>query len=141
MDYEAERLAELASREHIPPLPEPFGLDERPGNSLSAGDAWKTIKHQLSMLLDRPSYDIWLKDARLVGYECGTFWIGVPTAHAQDMLQHRYYRNIQRVFEGLINRPVNLVFEVSPPLQLHQRPLSASERDELQRLRTDGALV
>lgn len=144
-DYVAERIEELAAREFVPPLPQPVGWNERPGGGMTAGEIWKTAHHQLSLLFDRPSYDMWLRDARFIGFDASstTFTIGVPSAHAQEMLQHRYYRNVHRVIEGLGNTPLTLVFEVSAStsLDISQQPLSASERDELHRLRELRTLV
>ncbi len=75
-------------------------------------EVWKTSHHQLSLLFDRASFDMWLKNARLLAYENGVYRVSVPTAHAMDMLQYRYYRKIQRVFEGLQNTSVQIKFEV-----------------------------
>jgi len=40
--------------------------------------------------------------------------IRTTTAYAQNMLKHRYYRNVHRVIQGLSNVAVKLVFEVTP---------------------------
>lgn len=141
-DFDLLSIRELEAREHIPPLPEIVGLNDRPGGKgMTAGEIWSTTHHQLSVLFDRPSYDMWLKNAYLLGYQDTVFRIAVPSANAQDMLQHRYYRNVQRVFEGLSNIPVTLEFEVHLPLAPYQQPLSVSERDELHRLRESRALL
>lgn len=100
-----------------PDLPLPAPDPEAPGSHemvgrRTAGEVWTTAHHQMSLLFDRPSFDMWLKAAQLRGYSGGTFIVGVPTAHAVDMLQHRYYRKVQRVVEGLANQPVSLTFEV-----------------------------
>ncbi len=58
---------------------------------------------------------MWLKTAVLMKYEDGVYEIGVPTARAQDMLQHRYYRNVHRVIEGLQNEPIQIKFVVYVP--------------------------
>jgi hypothetical protein len=95
---------------------EPPGIHERVSSSMTAGEVWRTSHQQLSVLFDRPSFDMWLKEAQLRAYAAidgtCTFTVGVPTAQAVDMLQYRYYRKIQRVFEGLANQPVSITFEV-----------------------------
>lgn len=136
-DYDAERIAELEAREHIPPLSVPVGLDVKPSDSMTVAEIWQTANHQLSLLFDRPSFDMWLKDAHVLGYQDAVLRIGVSSARAQEMLQYRFYRNVQRVVEGLGNTPITLQFEVSPPPLPHQQPLSVSERDELHRLRAE----
>jgi len=84
-------------------------------NTVTPHEVWNTAHHQLSLLFDRPSFDMWLKNAVLMHYQDGVYEVGVPTAHAQDMLQHRYYRKVQRVFEGLQNEPVQIRFVVYVP--------------------------
>lgn len=140
-DYDAERIAELEAREHIPPLPEPVGLDEKPDGSMTVREIWLCAHDQMRLLFGHYEFETMLKDARLFSYEQGMFRIGVLTSHAQDMLQHRYYRSVQRIIEGLHNSPVNLVFEVCPSLNWNLRSLTASEIEELRRLRADRALV
>jgi hypothetical protein len=136
-DWDAQRRAELESREHICYPYNPSNLTVPvsgvPG-TMTPHEIWNTAHHQLSLLFDRPSFDMWLKNAVLIGYEAGAYIVEVPTAHAQDMLQHRYYRNAQRVVEGLQNAPVTIRFVAAAPI--HERPLSASERRELEDLRT-----
>lgn len=77
---------------------------------------WKTAYSQLSLLFDRASFDMWLKAATLRSYQRidGTdiYTISVKTDHAKEQLQYRYYRKIQRTFEGLGNVPVKINFEV-----------------------------
>jgi hypothetical protein len=93
-----------------PPSSAPPPIDEK------AAKTWDTAYHQLSILLDRPSFDMWLKGAQLRAYRCvegvDTYTVSVINAHAQDLLQHRYYRNIQRVVAGMGNTPVEIEFEV-----------------------------
>lgn len=139
IEMDLQRLDELSLRENIPPLPEPVGLDEKPDGSMTAREVWNTAKHQCSLLFDQFSYSIWLKEAQLLGYdaEAATFRIAVPSAHAQENLQHRHYRKIQRIFEGLSNTPANIVFEVAPQPDLPHRPLTPQEREELVQLRAE----
>ena len=58
----------------------------------------------------------WLHDAHLRAYQCvdgiGIYSVAVTSDHAQESLQHRYYRNIESVFRGLQNTPVKIEFEV-----------------------------
>jgi hypothetical protein len=90
--------------------------DARPGSRVNTPrTVWTCAYAQLAAQFDRPSFEMWLKKAQLLAYESGCYTVGVPTKHAQDMLQHRYYRNIQRVVEGLRNQPVQIRFEVLPP--------------------------
>lgn len=62
-------------------------------------EVWSVAYHQLELQLDRASFDTWLRQAKLVDYEVetNTFVIEVHSTYARDMLQHRLYRNVQRL--------------------------------------------
>lgn len=76
-------------------------------------DAWNAAFHQLEMQLDRASFDTWVRGALLLGYEDGTFVIGVHNSYARDMLQHRLYRNVRRVLSDVFGQAVEVRFEVN----------------------------
>lgn len=76
-------------------------------------DAWDIAYQQLSMQLDRATFDTWLSDSVFLRVETGdVFVIGVRNSYACDMLQHRMYRGIRRVLSEVVMRPVELKFEV-----------------------------
>lgn len=77
--------------------------------------AWQAAYHQLELQLDRASFDTWLRQALLVGYEAGTFIIGAPNDIAREMLENRLYRNIRRILSDICGFTVELRFEVCKP--------------------------
>ncbi len=79
---------------------------------MKAQDAWNSAYNQLELQLDRATFDTWLRPAIFLGYEDGVFRIGVHNAYAQDMLQHRLYRNVRRVLGNVWGSSVELTFEV-----------------------------
>src|SRR5262249_15332344 len=104
------------------------GLDTEPdGETVTVGEGdlpapetpessqWKRAYDQLSVQLDRASFDTWLRAARFVGYDAETltFVIGVPNSYSRDMLQHRMYRDIRRVLADATGlEAVEMRFEV-----------------------------
>jgi chromosomal replication initiator protein len=78
-------------------------------------DAWIAAYNHLEIQLDRPSFDTWLKGATFQGVEDGVFVIGVRSAYAREMLQHRLYRNVRRVVCDLYGEDVELRFEIHKP--------------------------
>jgi len=87
------------------------------GGWSNAQDCWDATFNQLRMQLDRASFDTWLQHARLLScnndrhpgkYE---FVVGVHNSYAQDMLQHRLYRNVRRVLSDVTRKDVEIKFE------------------------------
>ena len=76
-------------------------------------DAWNATYNQLELQLDRASFDTWLRHAVLLGVEEGVYIVGVHNSYAQDMLQHRLYRNVRRVLSDVLGQVTELRFDVS----------------------------
>lgn len=141
-DLDQWRLEELAAREHIQPLPEQ-GLDEIATGTMTARMAWSLAYNQMRLLMSRADFDMWLKDAKLLRFDPATrtYVVGVRTEHAEDMLNNRHNRSVLNPLAGLHSSSCSLVFEVCPQVAQTQQPLTESEREELHRLRLQGALV
>lgn len=75
-------------------------------------DAWNLAYSQLELQFDRATFDTWLREATLLRVDNGVFIIGVNNTYAQEMLRHRYYRNIRRVLSDVLNKQTELKFEV-----------------------------
>ncbi len=88
-------------------------------------ESWNAALSQLEIQLDRASFDTWLRGAAFLGYEDGTFTIGVANSYARDMLQHRLYRDVRRVLSDVWGERIELCFEV------YKRARVADEDDEL----------
>lgn len=96
-----------------PPAPEPV-----PDCDPAHLTAWQTAYHQLSLQLDRGSFDTLLLDARLVAVEAGeepTFVVRARSPHAAQTLQHRLYRNVRRILSDVLCAPVALRFVAPTP--------------------------
>ncbi|MGJ3237740.1 MAG: chromosomal replication initiator protein DnaA [Anaerolineae bacterium] len=87
-------------------------------------DAWNATYNQLELQLDRASFDTWLRRATFMGVEDGVYVISVHNSYAQDMLQHRLYRNVRRVLSDVLGTPTELRFEV------HKQKEQTSEPNE-----------
>ena len=78
--------------------------------------AWDAAYRQLELQIDRASFNTYLRDVWLVGFEAGTrtFVFGVSMPRAQVFLQHRLYRSVERLVRDCYDgKPVALRFEVS----------------------------
>jgi chromosomal replication initiator protein len=73
---------------------------------------WEAALGQLQMDMPRATFDTWVRDARLLAYEDGTFVIGVQNAYARDWLQNRLLANVKRVLTGITGQTVEARFVV-----------------------------
>lgn len=98
---------------------------------MEAQEAWNAAVRQLEMILDRASFDTWVRPTQFLHYNAPekTFFIGAPNTYARDMLQFRLYRNVQRVLSDLFGSDVDLSFELSrreksaAPAEMEEMPL------------------
>lgn len=94
-------------------------LPKEYGGIVSPQDAWNATYNQLELQLDRASFDTWLRSAVFLGVENGVYVVGVQNSYAQDMLQHRLYRNVRRVLSDVCGKTTEIRFDVVKA-QAHQ---------------------
>jgi chromosomal replication initiator protein len=112
---------------------------------VKAQDAWEMAYSQLELQLDRGSFDTWLRGAVFLGVEGAVFVVGVRSAYARDMLQHRLYRNVWRILSDVWDEPVEIRFEVHRPVkdeppQAASLPLFRLLAEQQQSVQTQQAL-
>jgi len=75
---------------------------------------WKATLGELELALQRPVFENWLKDTRLVAYEDGVYIVAVKDAFTQEWLDQRLKGVIKRRLARLSNRTVDVNFIVRP---------------------------
>lgn len=93
-------------------LPQASPEDVTLDNGMSAIRAWDATYNQLELQLDRASFDTWLRPAEYLRVDDGVFVVRVHNSYAQDMLQHRLYRNVRRVLSDILGKKMEIRFEV-----------------------------
>jgi chromosomal replication initiator protein len=100
---------------------------------------WQAALGELQLQMTRATFDTWLRDARFIGHEDGTYVIGVPTAYIKDWLDSRMRSTINRTLTGIVGQAaeVNVVVwggpgemtanpvEEAPPLPIALEPEAA----------------
>lgn len=71
---------------------------------------WETAYGQLQIQMPREAFDTWLRGARLLAHEDGTFILGVPNIYAREWLEHRLKKVIVRTLSQLTGRSVEVRF-------------------------------
>ncbi len=89
-----------------------------------AGEVWQMSLNELALSMPAPTFETWVRDTSVMGYEDGEFVIGVPHAYARDWLQNRLRPQIKRILGRLLQRSVEVTFRVRP------RPLADPEMGE-----------
>jgi chromosomal replication initiator protein len=71
---------------------------------------WETAYGELQLQLPREVFDTWLRPARLLAHEDGSFIVGVQNTYARDWLEHRLKKVIVRTLSSIAGRTVEVQF-------------------------------
>lgn len=82
-------------------------MDDR---SYSPAEVWQTAYGELQLQLPRETFDTWLRHARLIAHEDGTFIVGVHNIYAREWLEHRLKKVIVRTLGEIARRTVEVRF-------------------------------
>ena len=79
---------------------------------MQAEQVWQAALGQLQLELNKNVYDTWIRGTILLGYEDGTFIVGVTHAYAKDWLENRLLSTVKRTLSNLVERSVEVKFVV-----------------------------
>ncbi len=82
------------------------------GDQRSPAEIWQTAYGELQLQLPREAFDTWLRSARLIAHEDGTYIIGVRNIYAREWLEHRLKKVIVRTLGQVAGRSVEVSFVV-----------------------------
>src|SRR5574341_239636 len=71
---------------------------------------WQTAYGDLQLQMPRETFDTWLRTARLLAHEDGTFIVGVENTYARDWLEHRLKKVVLRTLNQIAGRTVEVRF-------------------------------
>ena len=80
---------------------------------MNAEQAWQAVIGQLQMEMPRASFDTWVRDTHLLSYEDGVVIVGVRNIYTRDWLENRLESTVSRLLAGMLNRTVEVRFDVS----------------------------
>ncbi len=79
---------------------------------------WRMVLGELALQMPASTFDTWVRDTVVIGYEDGEFIIGMPNAYARDWLENRLRHTIKRSLSSIMHRAVQIQFRVRPrPVQ------------------------
>ncbi len=71
---------------------------------------WQAAYGELQLQMPRETFDTWLRNARLIAYEDGTYILGVQNVYAREWLEHRLKKLIVHTLSYLAGRSVEVRF-------------------------------
>ncbi len=75
---------------------------------------WQMVLSELALQMPSATYDTWVRDTVVLGYEDGEFIIGMPNAYARDWLENRLRHTVKRTLSSILHRSVQVQFRVRP---------------------------
>ncbi len=81
--------------------------------SLTPEQAWQSVLVQLKMEMPKASFDTWVDDTRVLGFDNDVLKIGVRNSYAREWLESRLTSTINRLLIGILNLHVNVEFVVN----------------------------
>lgn len=117
----AAPLLDQAAAEEMPVAPdlpldeELTGLAAKPvASGPDPQKAWQMVLGELELQMPSATFNTWVRDTWVLGYEDGEFIIGLPNAYALDWLENRLRYKIKRMLTTIIQRQVQVTFHVMP---------------------------
>jgi chromosomal replication initiator protein len=74
--------------------------------------AWQAALGQMQMEMNKATFDTWVRDARYLAFDEGTFVIGVVNGYARDWLEDRLSGLARKTLTGIWGQAVEVRFEV-----------------------------
>lgn len=84
------------------------------GDRVDPHAIWQMLLGELALQMPSATFNTWVRDTWVLGYEDGEFIIGLPNAYARDWLENRLRNKIKRALSSLIHRSVQVHFRVCP---------------------------
>jgi len=84
---------------------------------------WHLTVSDLALSLPTPTFETWVRGTTAIGWQDGTFVVGVPHTYARDWLQNRLRPQAERSLSRHLGRNAKVTFVVDPrPNQSEGKP-------------------
>jgi hypothetical protein len=92
-----------------PPEQAPNGLDARPGDGTTTiSDIWRATLSQLSVQINRSTYQDWVEGTEAVSYTNGVLTVQAKHVMARDWLSKQLNQSIEETISALANIPITI---------------------------------
>ncbi len=79
---------------------------------MKASQVWQAALGELQLQMTKPTFETWVKPARVMSYEDSQFIIAVPSAFSKDWLERKLLSSIKRSLAGILGHSVDVTFIV-----------------------------
>ncbi|MGC4098997.1 MAG: chromosomal replication initiator protein DnaA [Nitrospira sp.] len=80
---------------------------------MNAEQAWQSVIGQLQMEMPRASFDTWVRDTRVAGYDSGVVTVGVRNAYARDWLESRLMSTVSGLLSNILDQATDVRFVIT----------------------------
>ena len=105
--------AETAEPDDNKPETAPIPADAE-DSDLTPAAIWHLTVSDLSLSLPTPTFETWVRGTTAIGWQDGTFVVGVPHTYARDWLQNRLRPQAERSLSRHLGRNAKVTFVVDP---------------------------
>jgi chromosomal replication initiator protein len=91
---------------------------------------WSACLGELQLQMTQATFDTWLRGAKFIRYEDGSFVVGVKNGYAKDWLEHRLLPTIKRTLCRLAGQPADVRFVVWDGEPEKRQPISLLDSSE-----------
>lgn len=102
-DERTEAAASVSLLQQPPDQSEPAPIAALESDDLE--QLWRQVLGQLQPQMTRATFDTWMKDTRLIGWDGTKFTIAVKSQFALDWLKNRLAKTIKRALRLIVNEP------------------------------------
>ncbi|MBC7242773.1 MAG: chromosomal replication initiator protein DnaA [Anaerolineae bacterium] len=81
---------------------------------MNPNQIWQAALGELQLQMTRATFETWVKQTSVIGFEDGVFIIGVQSNFAKEWLENRLLGLIKRTLTNLMGRSVEVRFAVHP---------------------------
>lgn len=79
-------------------------------------EMWQNALGELQIVLSRANFETWFKNTFIIDYKKNVFTIGVPSFFVEDWLKKKYFKDIQKSLQGLVEEPIlGIKFKIATP--------------------------
>lgn len=89
-------------------------------------EIWQSVLGQLQQEMPRASFETWVRDTEVLSLENNLLTVSARNAYARDWLESRMVNPVQRILQGLLQKPITVCFVADDSTE----PESESDEEE-----------
>ena len=104
-----DAVAEMAAE----PAASPAYRERYAAGEMHAEDIWTATLGEIQLRMTKATFDTWVRPTWALGWDGDQLVVGVHSPYAIEWLEHRLDTTIKRILAGIVERPVEIRYEVA----------------------------